>query len=204
MTAAAQCFVFLPFFFFILTPRYLGTLLKNALLPRDLPVSNLKPGVSTLLTQFMEWRFLSWIQNLVFFLTQKVDVLSTWKYSVFRTFGLLAAVDGRFHLHDRITEFLQRQDFQFSALIVYHCQMTWDIAWCFFYRPCGFYSHSSFHYFSSPLLLIHTQTRQSARSIFGWFFSLFFFVCRKGSSPRPPQLDQNESAKQISEAPACK
>lgn len=174
MTAAAQCFVFLPFSslsWHLATPAlskkplsYLATFLFLIWSRGSAHSShNSWSGFSLVNTKF---RFL---------LTQKVDILSTWNYSVFRTFGLLAAVDGRFHLHDRITEFLQRQDFQFSALIVYHCQMTWDIAWCFFYRPRGLYSCSSFHYFSSLLLLIHTHSRQSAGSIFGWFFS--FFCC---------------------------
>lgn len=47
-----------------------------------------------------------------------------------------------------------------------------DVRYCLvlLYRPCGLSSHSSFHYFSSLLLLMCTLTCQSAQSIFGSFF----------------------------------
>lgn len=185
MTAAAQCFVFFPFFS-ILTPHYPTTppKKKNPLLTSDFPVSNLKLGVTSLFTQFIQQIF-SRQPKIEGFFTQKVDVLLTWNYSVFQTSGLLATVNGRFHLHDRITEFFQRQDF--SIFFFNSVSLSNDLRYCLvlFYRPCGLSSHSSFHYFFSLLLLMRTLTCQSARNIFGCFF-----FCKRGSSPSLPQLDQ--------------
>lgn len=88
---------------------------------------------------------------------------------------------------------LKGRVFNFLLLILYHHQMTWDIACCsFFHGPFGL----SFHYFSSLLLVMQALPSQSARSVV-----LAVSSCREGGfGPSAPQLDQNESAKQISEA----
>lgn len=85
-----------------------------------------------------------------------------------------------------LQESFKRQDIQFSSLIVYHCQMTCDIAWCLFHTPAwAFSSHCSFHYFPSPLRLMRTLPCQSARSICGGLFLLV-----RGAGPSAPQLDK--------------
>lgn len=96
-------------------------------------------------------------------------------------------------MRDRITEFSQRQGIQFSSFNT--VSSSNDLRYCLlilFHAPFGL----SFHYFSSLLLVMHAPPSQSARSVV-----LAVSSCREGGfGPNAPQLDQNESAKQISEA----
>lgn len=114
-----------------------------------------------------------------------------------QTSGLLATVDGCFHLHDRITKFFQRQ--RFSIFFFNSISLSNDLRYCLvlLYRPCGLSSHSSFHYFlfHAALWCVLIPVSQPEVSLRVSFLG----VCKSWSS-LPSPIRPNESAKQISEA----